>query len=279
MTLRPGRAIVCWGVQDATILAGSRRSGICARCRDRSSRPSSRWRRQVQRSRKSQQPTEKVGRGIILGSRGGPVGEAQSGTVLQDKATGLEFSARAGFATDYIYRGVTLSDRQFALGAGFEAAFDKLYAGITVASVKLPTAAFVGSLVCRRHPAEDRQCRSRSRLDLLRLSEGIGARPDRRHRLLGSEPARRDQAHRGVADRRRLRLFAECVEYRRYRKICRGGARARSAGRHAAEGYQRLALRQRRLFALRQHGRNSRRLSAAGLCQLECRRRPSPTSF
>jgi uncharacterized protein (TIGR02001 family) len=84
-------------------------------------------------------PTEKIGRGIILGSRGGPVGESQSGTVLQDKETGLEFSARAGFATDYIYRGVTLSDRRFALGAGFEAAFDKLYAGITVASVKLPT--------------------------------------------------------------------------------------------------------------------------------------------
>jgi uncharacterized protein (TIGR02001 family) len=42
-------------------------------------------------------------------------------------------------ASDYIYRGVTLSDRGPAAGANFETAFDKLYASITVASVKLPT--------------------------------------------------------------------------------------------------------------------------------------------
>jgi uncharacterized protein (TIGR02001 family) len=84
-------------------------------------------------------PAPSSGRGIILGSRGGPVGETRADTGFQDKSTGLEFSARAGFASDYIYRGVTLSDRRFALGAGFEVAFDKIYAGATVASVKLPT--------------------------------------------------------------------------------------------------------------------------------------------
>ena len=86
-----------------------------------------------------QKSSDNAGRGILLGSRGGPAGETQSGTGLQDKSTGLEFSARAGFASDYIYRGVTLSDRMFAVGAGFEAAFNKIYAGVTVASVRLPT--------------------------------------------------------------------------------------------------------------------------------------------
>jgi hypothetical protein len=48
-------------------------------------------------------------------------------------------SARAGFASDYIYRGVTLSDRKPAVGAGLEAALGLLYGGATVTSVKLPT--------------------------------------------------------------------------------------------------------------------------------------------
>ena len=51
----------------------------------------------------------------------------------------VEFSARAGFVTDYIYRGTTLSARQPAVGAAFEAAMNIFYAGLTVASVKLPT--------------------------------------------------------------------------------------------------------------------------------------------
>jgi uncharacterized protein (TIGR02001 family) len=51
----------------------------------------------------------------------------------------LEFSARAGLASDYIYRGVTLSDHGPAAGAAFEARFSQLYAGTTVATVNLPT--------------------------------------------------------------------------------------------------------------------------------------------
>jgi len=78
-------------------------------------------------------------RSIALGTRGGPVGENRGGATILDRSTGLEYSARAGAATDYIYRGVTLSDRKFAIGAGFEVAFEKIYAGITVASVKLPS--------------------------------------------------------------------------------------------------------------------------------------------
>ncbi|HEY3222978.1 MAG TPA: TorF family putative porin [Pseudolabrys sp.] len=46
---------------------------------------------------------------------------------------------RGGFATDYIYRGTALLDHTPAVGAAIEAAFAQLYAGVGVASVKLPT--------------------------------------------------------------------------------------------------------------------------------------------
>ena len=51
----------------------------------------------------------------------------------------LEFSARAGVASDYIYRGTTLSDHGPAAGGAVEAKFGPLYAGTTVATVNLPT--------------------------------------------------------------------------------------------------------------------------------------------
>jgi uncharacterized protein (TIGR02001 family) len=51
----------------------------------------------------------------------------------------FEFSFRGGFATDYMYRGTTLSDHKPAVGAAIEATFGQLYAGAAVASVKLPT--------------------------------------------------------------------------------------------------------------------------------------------
>jgi uncharacterized protein (TIGR02001 family) len=51
----------------------------------------------------------------------------------------FEFEVRGGWASDYIYRGVTLSDRGPAVGAAIEATYALLYAGATVASVKLPT--------------------------------------------------------------------------------------------------------------------------------------------
>ena len=54
-------------------------------------------------------------------------------------ANQLEFSFRGGLATDYIYRGTTLSDHKPAVGAAVEAAFSQFYAGVGVASVKLPT--------------------------------------------------------------------------------------------------------------------------------------------
>jgi uncharacterized protein (TIGR02001 family) len=78
---------------------------------------------------------------INLGARAGLAAEAPPRTApRQDGAPSpFEFSTRAGFASDYIYRGVTLSDRKPAVGAGLEAALGLLYAGATVTSVKLPS--------------------------------------------------------------------------------------------------------------------------------------------
>ena len=78
---------------------------------------------------------------INLGARGGLAAEAPVGTApRQDGAPSpFEFSVRGGFASDYIYRGVTLSDRKPAVGAGLEAALGLLYAGATVTSVELPS--------------------------------------------------------------------------------------------------------------------------------------------
>jgi uncharacterized protein (TIGR02001 family) len=77
--------------------------------------------------------------GIILGGRGGPAGDAPAKRASPSNASSVEFSARAGFATDYIYRGTTLSDRGPAVGAGAEATFNNFYAGAGVTSVKLPS--------------------------------------------------------------------------------------------------------------------------------------------
>lgn len=86
-----------------------------------------------------QPPADAPRRSIILGARGGPAGDAQSAKTTSSEKGGLEFEARAAFGTDYVYRGVTLSDRKFAAGAALEAAFEKLYASAMVASVRLPT--------------------------------------------------------------------------------------------------------------------------------------------
>ena len=77
------------------------------------------------------------GRAINLGGRGWSAAEIKR---APDRGPSqLEFEFRGGFATDYIYRGTTLSDHKPAVGAAIEAAFSQLYAGVAVASVKLPT--------------------------------------------------------------------------------------------------------------------------------------------
>jgi len=78
------------------------------------------------------------GGGIGLGNRGWSASDPSRAT----SANQLEFSARVGAASDYIYRGTTLSDHGPAAGAALEATFGALYAGTTVATVKLPTQPF-----------------------------------------------------------------------------------------------------------------------------------------
>ena len=78
------------------------------------------------------------GGAIGLGNRGWSASDPNRAT----SANELEFSARAGAASDYIYRGTTLSDHGPAAGAAVEAKFGALYAGTTVATVKLPTQPF-----------------------------------------------------------------------------------------------------------------------------------------
>src|SRR5215470_9693285 len=72
---------------------------------------------------------------IGLGNRGWSAAD----TGRETPANELEFSARAGVASDYIYRGTTLSAHGPAAGAAFEARFGPSYAGATVATVNLPT--------------------------------------------------------------------------------------------------------------------------------------------
>src|SRR5262245_51098329 len=77
---------------------------------------------------------------INLGGRGWGAIESPRTTPPTDRQPDtIQFSGKAGVASDYIYRGVTLSDRKPAVGAGVEATYRWLYAGATVATVKLPT--------------------------------------------------------------------------------------------------------------------------------------------
>ena len=82
-----------------------------------------------------------AGASIGLGARGGLANQAPvQASPTPDRADSpVEFSARAGFASDYIYRGTTLSAHKPAVGAALEAALGWLYAGATFSSVKLPS--------------------------------------------------------------------------------------------------------------------------------------------
>jgi uncharacterized protein (TIGR02001 family) len=78
-------------------------------------------------------------RSINLGGRGWGAAEPRTTPSTDREPDTIQFSVKAGVASDYIYRGVTLSDRKPAVGAGVEATYRWLYAGATAASVKLPT--------------------------------------------------------------------------------------------------------------------------------------------
>jgi len=77
---------------------------------------------------------------INLGARGGIAPEVPRTAPASDQSNNpVEFSFRGGVATDYIYRGYTLSAHQPAVGAAAEAVFGIFYGSSSVASVKLPS--------------------------------------------------------------------------------------------------------------------------------------------
>ena len=84
-------------------------------------------------------PPVAPGKAINLGARGLAAPEATSQEASKDEAEGLKFSAKVGVASDYVYRGTTLSDHRPAFGAAIEATFAGFYAWTSAASVRLPT--------------------------------------------------------------------------------------------------------------------------------------------
>jgi len=86
-------------------------------------------------SARGQESSDNSGGAVSLGGRGWATPEGRSERVTNQ----FEFDIRGGFVTDYIYRGTTLSDHRPAVGAAAEVTFAELYAGVAVASVKLPT--------------------------------------------------------------------------------------------------------------------------------------------
>ena len=95
---------------------------------------------------------------IGLGVRGGPAGEApvHAAPSKDGAESPVEFSFRAGLASDYIYRGTTLSDRKPAVGAAIEAAFSVLYAGSHRRQRQAADATGRRDHDDRRHPSDGR---------------------------------------------------------------------------------------------------------------------------
>ena len=75
---------------------------------------------------------------IAFGGKGWDGADVVAG-ISKDESGALHFSIKAGTATDYIYRGTTLSDRKPAVGGLFEATYGQFYAWTSVATVRLPT--------------------------------------------------------------------------------------------------------------------------------------------
>ncbi|WP_160169099.1 TorF family putative porin [Bradyrhizobium sp. Ai1a-2] len=88
----------------------------------------------------AQTSNDQAGSSVSLGARRGLATERTQGVAADDTTEQrFAYTFAAGMASDYIYRGVTLSAHQPAVGAAFEARFGSFYAGSTVTSVKLPS--------------------------------------------------------------------------------------------------------------------------------------------
>ena len=75
---------------------------------------------------------------ISFGGRGWGGAEVATSSSSKEPET-IHWSIKAGAATDYIYRGTSLSDRKPAVGGVVEATYKQFYTWASVASVRLPT--------------------------------------------------------------------------------------------------------------------------------------------
>ena len=207
-----------------------------------------------------------TGGAINLGARGGIAGSAptHAAPTQERPDSPLEFSFRAGLASDYIYRGTTLSARNRPSARRSKPLSASIYGGGTVASVKLPT-----------QPAAEIAMSGGIRPKLGDVQFDFGATyyfyPGEIAPVDGSAGidywealrARRHQVRRAAAGRRRLRLFAERLQYRRLEQVCGLRPGPRPAEQAAAARRQRVGHRRRRLLLVRQ---SVARRSAAFRC-------------
>ena len=196
-----------------------------------------------------QAPAETSGGMISLGGRGWLPGQ---GTSTSDRsANQFGFDVRAGLASDYMYRGTTLSDHKPAVGAAMEATFAQFYAGVSVASVKLPTqpaAEITASGGVRPKIGDiDLDLRVTYYLypgeTLVSTTNGIdyweaAIRADKRITELGP-------------GRWRFRLFAERLQYRRLELVCRCWFGLRRPEQSTAARHRRIVHRRCRLLLVR----------------------------
>jgi uncharacterized protein (TIGR02001 family) len=85
----------------------------------------------------AQANADNAGGSIDLGTRAAITPDAAARAASTENP--VEFSFRAGFASDYIFRGVTLSAHGPAAGAAAEVAVGMFYGGGSLATVRLPS--------------------------------------------------------------------------------------------------------------------------------------------
>ena len=204
---------------------------------------------------------------INLGGRGWSAAESRH-TAPDGGKNQLEFEFRGGLASDYIYRGVTLSDRKPAVGAAIEATYALLYAGVTVASVKLPT-----------QPAAEISMSGGIRPTLGKIDLDLGVTY---FRYPGEDPATEskgidyweaairgaNQAHRVNPGWWGICVLAERLQHWGVEPICGWRDRLRRAEPNSAGRYRRVVHRSNRILLVWPPVARSRRLSAARVSQL-----------
>ena len=206
---------------------------------------------------------------INLGGRGWGAAEAPRRRLPRiAKPETIQFSAKAGIASDYIYRGTTLSDRKPAIGAGVEATYRLA--------------------LCRRHgrqrqaadPAVGRNHRKRRRAsDLGQVEFDLGITYFAYPGEMPGGPTNGieywETAFRAVAPVGESIRVAAGYAYSpdvsntgAWSQYAAAGFGFASAGAPASAGHRRLVHDRRRLFLVRPPSAGARRIRIARLSQL-----------